>query len=486
MKRRLLFFVLLLSGFQALAQDFPPDSLYRQGERLYFDKQYEEAIPKLTEALEKGLQRDGWAYVYRASCYQNLRQYEQALVDYEIAITKVTDNPVVFFHYGSCLRRVRKYEKAIAVIEKVMEMRDSPQGSDGYELGLNYYNLNEFEKGFKHFKKTSELLPSSPEPIFWMGECRQQQLRNEEAVVFFNKTFELDKDYYYSYPERGLCYSNMGEYGRAIADYEAYLKHDPENYWVLSKMASCKSYVGRSEEAILDLNRVIELAPDNAEAYQDRGSIKSTIGKHEAGLKDLNQAVAMDSANDWNYFLRAQVRVKLRDYEGALKDLDTAIALDDYALFYHWRARIRFYYMKQPALAKADLEVSIAHTEDCQDARAYSLMMVGREQEAIEYFKKQISKSKYRRKKAGNYYDLGCIYSLMGRKEDALKQLDKCLDLGYSNYDHLRYDHDWSNIRKTPEFASLMAKYNIYFPVDAMQFQREQETKIFLVEYKGK
>ena len=55
-------------------------------------------------------------------------------------------------------------------------------------------------------------------------------------------------------------------------------------------------------------------------------------------------------------------------------------------------------------------------------------------------------------------YDLACSYALLGRKDEALVELNKAVDLGFDDSDHLRQDPDLDGLRLDPRFAELLAR----------------------------
>lgn len=53
-------------------------------------------------------------------------------------------------------------------------------------------------------------------------------------------------------------------------------------------------------------------------------------------------------------------------------------------------------------------------------------------------------------------YNLSCIYSLRGKKEDALKALKDAIDLGFDDYEWIRLDRDLDNIRGEEGFKMIL------------------------------
>ncbi|MCW8130216.1 MAG: hypothetical protein KIS92_07700 [Planctomycetota bacterium] len=58
-------------------------------------------------------------------------------------------------------------------------------------------------------------------------------------------------------------------------------------------------------------------------------------------------------------------------------------------------------------------------------------------------------------------YNLACSYALNGKKEMALSALEKAIDLGYRDLDHMRGDRDLELLRSDPRFASMLERLTI-------------------------
>ncbi len=54
------------------------------------------------------------------------------------------------------------------------------------------------------------------------------------------------------------------------------------------------------------------------------------------------------------------------------------------------------------------------------------------------------------------FYNLCCIYSLLGDKQNALLYLDKSIKAGYTNYTHINSDPDLNNIRQEAAYTALL------------------------------
>lgn len=60
------------------------------------------------------------------------------------------------------------------------------------------------------------------------------------------------------------------------------------------------------------------------------------------------------------------------------------------------------------------------------------------------------------------HYNFVALYSLQNQIDRSLDSLDRCLELGFNNYDALRADPDLNNVRKHPEFRKILEKHKVF------------------------
>ncbi len=56
------------------------------------------------------------------------------------------------------------------------------------------------------------------------------------------------------------------------------------------------------------------------------------------------------------------------------------------------------------------------------------------------------------------HYNLACSLALVRRKRDALRSLQQAITLGYRDYDWMLQDPDLDELKKHPEFVTLLAQ----------------------------
>jgi tetratricopeptide (TPR) repeat protein len=205
---------------------------------------YPAAIKAYTEALIYNSQ-DPAIYNNCGNCHQNLKNFESAIVAYQEALK--IDSSYFFPHFNLMkiysLEKFENYEKAIEHANKAHEIakKDIKYVSYLGEISNNLQYLRE--------KVAIGVLHSQAEELYKNANaaCRQQR-RFADAVKLFDKFIAIEQQIFEilqklparpdsleraakilsdAYYDRGLCQKILGNFERAIADYQEALKINP-------------------------------------------------------------------------------------------------------------------------------------------------------------------------------------------------------------------------------------------------------------------
>ena len=117
----------------------------------------------------------------------------------------------------------------------------------------------------------------------------------------YTKCLRINPDYAIAYNNRGLAYSELGNYEDEIADYTRAIRIDPDYAHAYFNRGFEYTQLGNYEDAIADYTRAIRIDPDYASAYKYRG-----ISKKKAGLSycsDYKRAcdLGKEKCCEWYY-----------------------------------------------------------------------------------------------------------------------------------------------------------------------------------------
>jgi tetratricopeptide (TPR) repeat protein len=205
-------------------------------------KDYENSIKNLTaiEWLEKGIKAanaEMWneainaytksidlmpdfarAYGNRAGAYNEVGNYQQAILDSNKAIGLSPNNAVAYINRAAAYNWIGNYGQALQDSNKAIEL--DPAFLAAYDnRGCAYNGLGKHEQAIKDFTKAIELNPGSVRSYNNRGFAHQNLGNFQNAIKDYTKAVELKPDFAAAYSNRGVAYYHIGKKQQAVNDF---------------------------------------------------------------------------------------------------------------------------------------------------------------------------------------------------------------------------------------------------------------------------
>lgn len=107
-----------------------------------------------------------------------------------------------------------------------------------------------------------------------------------------------------TFNNRGVAYGELGDYDRAIQDYNQALTLRPGDRTSIKNLrigyarrGSAHANLGEQDQALADYSKAIELEPQHAPTYVRRGQLRLERNEPELAAADLKKAQELDPAN---------------------------------------------------------------------------------------------------------------------------------------------------------------------------------------------
>jgi serine/threonine protein kinase len=257
------------------------------------------------------------------------------------------------------------------------------------------------------------------------------------AVDLFEKAIMLD-------PLYSAAYAGLGEaYGIIYRDFD-------RNESLLDKALE----VGL---------KAVEFDPTSSEAYAALGL--SYFGKSELSkaLEAAKKAITLDEKNYNAYWILSRIyHTEDRDQEAAdaLEKLlkinpEFLLAYQDLQMYYARLNQNEKHVKHMNRMLEVYPEYLKKHPDDSYTQMTYActLAIVCRKEEAIAEGEKAL---KYNSKDPVMMYYGACLYSTLNEKQQAIGYLKKAIENGYGNFEWIKRDPDFENIRKEPGYLELV------------------------------
>ncbi|MFH1508449.1 MAG: tetratricopeptide repeat protein [Candidatus Omnitrophota bacterium] len=161
------------------------------------------------------------------SClYAELNRYDKAMIAYKKIVEIDPRHKKAWLSLGNVYLDLEKHDLALSCYDKVIEIaQDCWEGYLGKgRVLLDARSLLEAEV---ELKKALSYKPDSVYALQFLADLYRQQNKNDEAVKFYNKCKDIDKNFLASYQGLGELYMAQKQVDKAIEEFNSALKIDP-------------------------------------------------------------------------------------------------------------------------------------------------------------------------------------------------------------------------------------------------------------------
>jgi tetratricopeptide (TPR) repeat protein len=130
--------------------------------------------------------------------------------------------------------------------------------------------------------------------LYWFNKAKALNYTDQKkAIEYLNNAIKLNPSYADAYNDRGIAYTQLGQYQRAIEEYNEAIRLKPDNVDTYNNRGIVYFNLGQYQRTIKDSNEAIRLKPDNANAYNNRGASYLKQGNKNLGCRDLQKACVL-------------------------------------------------------------------------------------------------------------------------------------------------------------------------------------------------
>jgi lipoprotein NlpI len=177
---------------------------------------------------------------------------------------------------------------------------------------------------------------------FTRGDAQFDLGNYERAIADYDEAIQLNPEFAAAYRNRGESYLRLGHFDRAVVDQTRAIYLDPSDATAFYGRGNAYYLSGETDLAIADYDAAIVLDPGYAFAYNNRGSAYGGKGDLEKAIANYNDAVRLQPKDPLAYNNRAFTLLIAGEYARAISDYDVAIGLVPFfpvATFNRGRAR---------------------------------------------------------------------------------------------------------------------------------------------------
>ena len=243
------------------------------------------------EMFEKYLQIDGWL------C--SLSQYWREAINSAIE-GRIEDKELAKMFFKASLDALKPDDVRAVIREEIEKAFD--EGEINFYLIVDAVlqsapDIDMLSFAYNSFKKAEHVEAPGKDIarfflatyFFSLGYALDEWKDFKNSIKAYSISLELN-EHAYAYNNRGNVYTELGEYKRAIEDYDKAIELNPNLAQPYFNRGNAYAKLGEYERAIEDYNKAIKLNPDDAEAYINRGLVYAILGEHDRAREDILRA----------------------------------------------------------------------------------------------------------------------------------------------------------------------------------------------------
>jgi len=399
-------------------------------------KQYDQALFHFTKAIELKTSKNGEYYFNRASVKKEINNFEDAIKDFEMAINSwehnISSDPKTqnfayqaYYSKGICLRQLERFNESIQDLKKAVELKPEEPSAHN-NLGMSFFKKGDFDDATNEYTKAIQNIKSENKGNEFDFELKDaiasycnnrglafyHQRKYEEAKQDFDEAIDLN-------PQDATYYFNRGNntYDLSLLMREDHEKEEQaENYY---------------DEAHKDYDRSIDLQPQDPRFYHSKGlAFEGTNNDKdfESAIQNFKMALSIDENFFGSRVHLGNMYHKNNDFHNALKCYSTF--LNNYLTHedvYVSRGMV-CQDMGNHQFAIKDFDTAIKLNDVYSDAyyhRGVSKLKTKYYEDAINDLNKALetkTKDNY-----GIYDALGCCFQALKNYDEAFKYMDEAI-----------------------------------------------------------
>lgn len=326
--------------------------LFAQALTCKANKNFNEAISILNKILILSPD-DPNAHRIRGDVFSDMRNYDQASIDYEKVIDLGIRNSAILNGLGNAKMNMGKYDDAIAAYDSAIEIepftlnpylgrasvmfrlrhydnaladydeaiRMFPDYIDGRSArGFAKEILHDIEGAREDFNYIVEKFPFAPNVYLLRAQHFHRLKKYFEAIKDYDKAVELNPKYFDAIAQRARCKNDMGNWFDATKDYDQLIEVFPNWENLFIDRGNSKVNQGNYDGALEDYLKAVELNPYNHISVGALGYIYNMMNLWNEAIFHFTNAIKMNSKYEWAYTNRGLAYENLGEYELALKD----------------------------------------------------------------------------------------------------------------------------------------------------------------------
>ena len=282
------------------------------GEIYYIMNLNEQAASYLAQALVLD-PKNSTLHLKLAGAYERLGQIDNAVKEYNLALTKSGDNQEILMSLENIWRQ---------------RVAQNPNDAEAHaNLGAVFQRKNDFDSALAQYEKAEQLNPSNVTTRLNMGTLYQAKKEYETAIEAYDTIIAVNPNFMPAYLYKAQCYKALGNKDAALQNYKLALNLEPSNQDIKAEMFDMYENTMTPEQKLAFINQQLQKEPNNADLTYKYAFELHKAGRIAEAIPYYSQSIKLDPKNEDAYLNLAQCHQQQGNFEQARSILTNAKGL---------------------------------------------------------------------------------------------------------------------------------------------------------------
>ncbi|UCH22470.1 MAG: tetratricopeptide repeat protein [Deltaproteobacteria bacterium] len=298
--------------------------------------------------------------------------------------------------------------------------------------------------------------PEKARPHINLGKALANRDRLDEAINHYSIAVRIKPDYAKIHYNLGNAFAKKGKTQEAIERYNHALELKSKFPEVHNNLASVLAKQDKIDQAIAHFSEALRMKPDYAEAHFNLGGVLFKKGMVSEAIKHYAEALQLDPSYSEAHFNLGIALEEQGLTDEAIKQYSEALKINP--AYVEAQYNLAFAFHKQGKSSQA-----ITHYESVLSIQpeyipalnnlAVLYAIEGKYEMAVPLFKKTATLEP---DNPGTYYNIARVYAIQGNSQESVDWLKKAIEKGYDDWQGIKTDDSFQNIRGSSEYKSLI------------------------------
>lgn len=420
--------------------------------------------------------------------YQRNQVWHDDITLWQDCVKKSPNKARTHNNYGLALLAGGRVDEAIAQCRQAVELAPNVPGLYN-SLGKALVRKNMLDEAVVQFHNALSLRPDYDEAVMNMASALDMKGDMKGALHYYELVLRKDPHNEKALNGLGKALTSLKKYEDAMRVFSHILAVNPDSFVAYNSMGNLSMIQGDMRAARNHYQRAIRMNPAYAEAYLNLGALNVKQGRIDEGIGALQKAVALSPDNELAHSTLASAYLTIFDLDNAVRQYEVALRISpgngevrdlldaciekrevlDTSIGSMQKkvasdpesAELRFrlgeLYMHRGDLDTAIREMrkslSLERTPQALNDLVTIFSLKGDNAQALRCIEELL---KLEPEDPMIHYNAACIYSRMGRVDEALHSLRIAVKRGFRRWDIMDSDPDLERLRETERYREII------------------------------